>query len=173
MSWFKERRAVLALLVVAGFALGGCGFHPLYADRTGGAPVKAKLQNVSVSAPGTSYGRNLKFTLEDLMGAAGNQGTRYQLSLNPTIYETDIAVQQDTEVTRSNIRMTTPFSLYDQELGEVVFKGTALSVASYNRVDSEFANVIATRDAEERVSNDTARDIYTRLSIFFERQGRS
>ena len=107
------------------------------------------------------------------MGAAGNQGTRYQLSLTPTIYETDIAVQQDTEVTRSNIRMTTPFSLYDQELGEVVFKGTALSVASYNRVDSEFANVIATRDAEERVSNDTARDIYTRLSIFFERQGRS
>lgn len=173
--WLFEKRRIapLAFLLIAALGLAGCGFQPLYADRTGGAPVKAKLEAITIKAPGGDIGNGIKFQLEDLIGERGVASTRYSLQLSPRIVESDVAVQQDTEVTRRNVRLTTPFSLYDQEIGEVVLSGDSVSTGSYNRVDSEFANLMAFRNVQDRVIRDTAQDLYTRLSIYFQRQPRS
>ncbi|MGK2741773.1 hypothetical protein ACSHT0_12845 [Tepidicaulis sp. LMO-SS28] len=173
--WLFDRRQIapLAFLMIAALGLAGCGFQPLYADRTGGAPVKAKLEAITIEAPGGEVGNGLKFNLEDLIGERGVASTRYSLRLSPQVRESNVAVRQDTEVTRRNVRLTTRFDLYDSEVGEVVLSGSSTSTGSYNRVDSEFANLMAYRNVEDRVIRDTAQDLYTRLSIYFQRQPRS
>lgn len=168
----KGQRPQTVLVLLAALALGGCGFQPLYSDRAGSAPVQADLRNVTIEAGG-EIGDGIKFRLEDIIGERGVAGSRYSLSLAPQLREFDVAVQQDTDVTRRNVRLTTPFRLYDHEQERVVLSGQSLSTGSYNRVDSEFANIMAFRNVQDRVVQDTAQDLFTRLSIFFQRGQRS
>ena len=81
-----------------------------------------------------------------------------------------MAVQQDREVTRKNLRLRTSFALHDIETDELLFEAKSFGIVTFNRVASEFANIIAERDAEERVANQVAEDIHSKLAVYFERQ---
>lgn len=164
-------KALLLLLVVAALPLAGCGFRPLYADRGADSTVN-KLADIDVSAPENATGRVLKYNMLDRLSETGYApaSAAYKLVLMPTAYTQDVAVQQNSAVTRANYVMVVSFSLVETAKGKTVYRSTARSRSSYNRVESEFANLTAAKDAEERTSEAIADDIKLQLSVFFDRQ---
>ncbi|WP_293324235.1 LPS assembly lipoprotein LptE [Parvibaculum sp.] len=164
------RLAPLLALLVLGLAPGltACGFSPLYATRDG--DLGASLANVSVEAPDTRLGRDLKYTLIDNLQAAGKSSAapQYVVKLAPRTYEEDVAIQQDASVTRKNIVLLVSFTLTRQGEDKPLYSSLARSRTSYNRVDSEFANIIASEDGLQRSTEMVAEDIKLQLGVYFE-----
>lgn len=165
---------VLAFLLLTAPMIASCGFTPLYAERDS-ASITADLSGLDVRAPDTKLGRELKFNLLDLLSSSGNPPSNpvYVVELAPTVYDEDLAIERDAEVTRRNLVMVVPFRLVDAATQKVVMRSTARSRSSYNRVDSEFANIVAAQDAESRIARAIADDIKLQLSIHFDRQARA
>ncbi|MBX3445560.1 MAG: hypothetical protein KF765_02310 [Parvibaculaceae bacterium] len=154
--------------------IASCGFTPLYAER-GSASVTADLAGLDVRAPDTKLGRELKYNLLDLLSSSGNPPSNpaYVVELAPTVYDEDLAIERDADVTRKNLVMVVPFRLVDTATDAVIMRSTARSRSSYNRVESEFANIVAAQDAESRIARAIADDIRLQLSIHFDRQARA
>ncbi|MDP1625951.1 LPS assembly lipoprotein LptE [Parvibaculum sp.] len=175
---FDGSRARLAALLLAlplmALPLAGCGFTPLYADRTSGS-VASDLSMLDVSAPETRLGRELKYNLLDLLSSSGNPPANpaYRVVLAPTSYERDVAVEADADVTRKTLVVIVPFQLIDTGTNKAVLSSTSRSRSSYNRVTSEFANITAAEDTESRIAEMLAQDIKLQLSIYFDRQAKA
>lgn len=167
-SWRDAGRAV-ALLSLA-ILLGACGFTPLYADRNDSAVV-ADLAMLDVHAPDSRLGRGLKYNLLDLLSSSGNPPANpaYLVELAPIVYNEDLAIEEDAEVTRKNLVMVVPFRLVDTATKKTLLRSTSRSRSSYNRVQSEFANIVAAQNAEDRIARALAADIKLQLSIYFDR----
>ena len=165
---------VFAFLLLTAPMIASCGFTPLYAER-GSVSVAADLSTLDVRAPDTRLGRELKYNLLDLLSSSGNPpvSPAYVVELAPTVYDEDLAIERDAEVTRKNMVMVVPFRLVDTATEAVVMRSTARSRTSYNRVDSEFANIVAAQDAESRTAKAIADDIRLQLSIHFDRLARA
>ncbi|MDO8422237.1 MAG: hypothetical protein Q7S99_08750 [Parvibaculum sp.] len=166
----------LSLIVVIGLSLmlSACGFRPLYGDRGVEASTYGDLSGVTVSSPDTTIGRALKFDLLDTLNDSGDQPATplYKLTLHPRNYSLNVAVQQDATVTRRNFVLVVTYTLRDIGTGKIIYNSTARARSSYNRVDSEFANLSAAADAEKRTAKAVAADIKTQVSVFFDRRAR-
>jgi len=135
-----------------------------------GESVASELASITVQAPNDDANRELRLTLADLLRNDSAYTSKYSISLSSGLAIRNVAVQQDTSVTRKNLVMSSTYSLLDLESGEVLFESQATAIAAYNRVGSEFANIIAERDARERASTQVAEQIRTELAVFFERR---
>jgi len=158
-----------SILIVSLF-LAACGFSPLYSSSAVVESVASELASITVQAPNNDANRALRLTLADLLRNDGFYASKYSISLTSGLAIRDVAVQQDTSVTRKNLVMSSTYSLSDLESGEILFESQATAIAAYNRVGSEFANIIAERDARERASTQVAEQIRTELAVFFERR---
>jgi LPS-assembly lipoprotein len=166
-----RRIQALAATLALSLLVSACGFAPLYAPRSNQSEgVVAGLASITVQAAGDRVDRALRIALEDKLHANGLAAPQYLLVLSSQLIESDVAIQQDTEVTRSNLTLRTSFDLNSIETGETVYEAKAFGIVAYNRVPSEFANIIAERDAEARVASQVAEEIQTKLAIYFERQ---
>lgn len=176
MGSSKAISARLSLVAIIGLSLmlSACGFRPLYGDRGVEASTYGDLSGITVSSPDTSVGRALKFDLLDTINDTGDQPSSplYTLSLMPQSYSLNVAVQQDSSVTRQNFVLVVPYVLRDIATGKIVYKSTARARSSYNRVDSEFANLSAANAAEKRTAKAVAADIKTQVSVYFDRRAR-
>lgn len=174
-SSFDGARARLAALLLAlpllSLPLGACGFSPLYAERSSGS-VTSELAAIDVIAPENTLGRELKYGLLDILSNSGNPPANpaYRVELSPRIYDENVAIEQDAEVTRKNRVLVVPFRLVDTATKQAVLRSTSRSRSSYNRVDSEFANIVSARDAQSRIAKEVAEDIKLQLGIYFDRQ---
>ena len=80
-----------------------------------------------------------------------------------------ICEDRDDSISRFNLRSTAKFRLTDTRTDQVVFRGRVRSIAAYNTVRSDYANLIAERDARQRSADNLAHEIKTRLAIYFSR----
>ena len=165
----------LALVLPSFGSLAACGFRPLYGDNGAAATSAVSLMSITVEAPESSVGRKLKFDLLDNLNNGGEQplSPAYRLSMIPTSYSQNVAVQQDASVTRATFVLVVPYVLISTATGKVVYRSTARARSSYNRVDSEFANLSAAEDAEKRTAEAVADDIKTQVSVYFDRLQRN
>ncbi|MBI1260259.1 MAG: hypothetical protein GC184_00895 [Rhizobiales bacterium] len=161
-------RACLAIGIL--LPLAACGFKPLYAERANGTAITTQMSNIDVKGPETRVGRAIKYNLLDRLGSSGGGGAAYRVEFTPSVYQEDVAIQQDADVTRNNVVVVVPFKLVDTATDKTIFKSVSRSRSSYNRVDSEFANIVAARDAEKRTSQAIADDIKQQLGIYFDRR---
>lgn len=69
-------------------------------------------------------------------------------------------------MTRQNYTLKVRFALYDAGTNQLVHDGSAFSIVSYDRVDSEFANVRALKAAESQAARVVSDDIRTALAAF-------
>ena len=91
------------------------------------------------------------------------------VTLSPSTYEEDVAIQQDASVTRKNIVLLVGFKLRRYGEDKPLLSSIARSRTSYNRVDSEFANIVASQDGLQRSAKMVADDIKLQLGVYFER----
>ena len=156
-------------LVVFGFvlALAGCGFKPMYSNDKDGGEVGVGLSQVEVAAPVGRTEQIVRNELLLLLGIGGRQDKKFRLVNKFNERQVDLAIQLDDSVTRKNLILWYDFSLFDNATGKEVFTGAGRSYAAYNLVQSDYANLIAEKDARERASKEVAYQIRTRLATYF------
>ena len=162
-------RTVAPLFVV--LLLGACGFRSLYGtDATRDAP--GDLATIEVNPIADRLGHQLRNNLLDLLNPRGRPANpRYLLTVRLDQSTQRLAIEKDAFATRANLRLRANFSLDDPDSRETMLTGRILVVSSYNVLDSEFATLMAEKDAKARAAREIAHDIRTRLAAFFVRQG--
>ncbi len=166
MSLFRTFAPIFVVLL-----LGACGFRSLYGtDATADAP--GELATIKVNPIADRLGQQLRNNLLDLLNPRGRPANpRYFLTVRLDQSTQRLAIEKDAFATRANLRLLANFSLHDQDSREIVLSGKSLMVSSYNILDSEFATLMAEKDAKARAARELAHDIRTRLAAFFVRQG--
>ena len=78
-----------------------------------------------------------------------------------------LGVRKTAFATRANLRMQATYYLTSAATGKNVFDGDSTITVSYNILDSEFATLMAEKDARERAVRELSEDIRIRLGVFF------
>jgi hypothetical protein len=174
------------LLLWCSFVLAGCGFSPLYAkpDAHGSAlssvlgredepdvssEIGKALASVEITGlPQTRTAQELRMRLEDLLNPRGaDYGMHYKLTLELEEDNTPSAIQQNREITRFNVVVSTRYALYDGDT--LLAKGVVRLNGSYDAVDSQYATFIASQDTTHRIAQEVAESLKLRLLAAFEK----
>ena len=168
---------ILGVLWIAGLVLGGlqgCGFEPVY--RQGGSSgatsgeLGRSLASVSVLRIDDRVGHRIRNHLVQLLGSGSDQGPdSYELSVKVEETRTPLLIQADDTITRFNLSLEARFVLRELDSGKQLLDGRARSIGSYNVVESEFATVMAERDAENRAAGELSAEIHSLLVAYFSR----
>lgn len=163
MSLFRVSLVLLMLSLV-----GACGFQPLYGSATRNAGVQEKLAQIYVEPINGRTGQILRNELLDLANPGGIPTTpAYRLAITIDVQSEGLAIQNDDTKTRYNLTLGSKFHLTDATGKEVIYSGSTQNIASYNVVQSEFANLAAANNAEKRAALVAAEQINQQLSVFF------
>jgi LPS-assembly lipoprotein len=165
MSLFKSFVLASVLVLVA-----ACGFQPLYGNQTNSAQVTAKLAQTYVLPIEDRLGQIVRNQLIDKISPAGlPSNANYTLKVSMTQTKSNVAIDQASATNRVNMNMTGNYALYDRTGKKPLFKGSAFSIASYNVVTSDFANLSAEKNASKRAAIVVSEEIHRQLSVFFSR----
>ena len=167
MWW--SRPVHLAFLAVMLTATASCGFKPLYGDigRTGAA--QTDLAFIEVDEPQERSAQRLRQILVANLSPQGQPvQPKYRLAVRITEGQEGVGLRTDFTYTRINYRLTGAFTLVDHATGKQILGGTVRGVTAYNVGQDQVATVTAETDARERALQDMARDLQTRMALFFE-----
>ncbi|MSP21248.1 MAG: hypothetical protein EXQ93_07020 [Alphaproteobacteria bacterium] len=168
-----DRRALLAAIGSIPMFLTACGFQPLYGIDRRAADIVVELGDIRIPEIEDRLGQLVRNELLDLVTPLGEpKPPRYVLRVDLKEQKEGLAIKRDATITRFNLTLTAEYELTDAVTRARLNNGTVRATAAYNVVRSEFANVIAGRDAEVRAALVVAEEIKTRLSIYFSRASR-
>ena len=157
--------ARIAMLGLAAGLVAACTFRPLYGDSASGTHARTQTQSIAIAETGNDRTAQLvRNALIDRLTPAGiPSAPAYRLEFTLSDSLGDLLVQQDAEVLRRNFQLSAAYVLRDTADDRIVYRGTETRSASLNRLDSEYSNVIAERDARSRTAETLATAIALRL----------
>ena len=159
----------LGVLILLG-GLAACGFRPLYGPQAGYDRSLDELASISIAPIPDRVGQILRNELRDRLTPRGvPRDPRYRLAIAMEQRKEGLAFEKDESVTRFNLTVRASYRLVDVETGSLLTSGSTRSVAAFNVVLSEFANIAAQADAESRAAKAVGEDIWIRLGVFFSR----
>ena len=159
-----------SIAILACWLTVGCGFQPLYGDRKHN-PVVNEFAYVHVAPIKDRIGQQLRNELlHQLHGSARQNWSKYKLVADLHEGTQALAVRKSAFATRANLTVTATFRLIAEGNNSPIFSATEKTTVSYNILDSEFATLIAQRDAQERAIKSLGKNIVVRLAVFFDRQ---
>lgn len=161
-----------AFVLAAALALSGCGLTPLYSGG-GAGPVAQTLHSVSVAPIDGRAGWLVRTALQDRLGNASGEASRYRLVVRLDDNIVGFGIRQDDSETRERRTLRARYQLVEAENGTVVLDATAGSDVGIDVVSSDYANVAAEQTALERLSNTVADQIVTRIALYVRRGGPS
>lgn len=164
-------KARVAFALLAMLTLAGCGFRPLYgtASIPGGAESAFGSIRIAPVAP-TNDSDRIGYLLSDALDRAihtpgHHEAARYELKLTLTDERRGLSIQDDSSTTRYNYRLTADWTLTPLGSSAALASGRAETTASYNVVDSQYATLIARKDAEDRAAREISEQIKLRLAV--------
>jgi LPS-assembly lipoprotein len=169
----RDRRkffSALTLIAALPFALQGCGFHPLYAEKTGAA---SKLESVRIEPLQERNGQMLHNMLRDRINPSGQPANpEYLLRVSLKEKTTGLGIRKDKTASRYNLSVETRYTLYTVDGKTVLFRGESAATSGYSALDlpAQYGTLSAERDARERASQVVAEDIAQRLAVYFAAQ---
>jgi LPS-assembly lipoprotein len=175
MSWRERQRLQLlkGLALALPLVLGGC-FQPLYGPLASGGSLESELQAIAVNpiVPerlGHYLENELAFALN---GTGSTVVPKYRLTvaLRERV-QTPVIDTVSARATAATVIVDADYILTPVAGGEAITKGTAFSVASYDRTSQRISNLQAARDAETRNAKFIADQIRTRISAAFASRG--
>src|SRR5262249_40319279 len=92
---------------------------------------------------------------------------RWRLSVRLAVAKQGLLITKDESITRFNLNIIANFILYETGSNREVTRGQSRTFASYNVGTSQFATLIAEKDAETRAVREVSG---TRLAVFFTRE---
>ncbi len=152
--------------------LSGCGFHPLYAPRAGGAlsVAQAELAAIYVARLPDRSGQSMRQALRQRFEGAGTGiAKRYELGVLLVLLPEATGIQRDNSTTRVRLIGTASWTLRELSIERaVVANGTARSVDGYNVLNQQFFALELENDAAtRRITSALADQITLQLSSFF------
>ena len=166
----------LSCALLAGVLVSGCQVRPLYgtASTTGefgaSANVTAELaaidiESIATDVTGRTLYNELTFNFER---GAGASEKKYSLKILKDLSTSAVAVEQFAEVPSSyTTTLNASFVLRDIATDETIMTGRSFQSASFDFSNQRYANLRASRDAEERVAKAVANDITARIAGHF------
>ncbi|MBL9011408.1 MAG: hypothetical protein JNL56_09540 [Alphaproteobacteria bacterium] len=162
-------RTILA--ACAALMLAGCGFRPLYGTSSipqGAESAFATIRVEPIAATNDSdrIGFLVAEALDRTLHTPGhNEPVAYALAVKLADERRGLAVQDDASVTRYNYRLVAEWALTPLGAETPATSGRAETTASYNVVDSQYATLVARKDAEDRAAREIAEQIKLRLAV--------
>ena len=164
MSLFKGTPFLIGLII-----LQACGFRPLYSE---GAQVSAmpEFARIKVLPIPDRIGQQLRNHLLTALNPT-QRNVRAQFIMKTKVKESisSLAVKKSAFATRANLTLTAKFSLSDSTGGKRLFSNSRSITVSYKILDSEFATLMALKNARQRAVRELSQDIRTQLGVYFSR----
>ena len=158
-----DRRIVLAALLLG---LGGCGFHPLYAENSplGYDPA---LAAVEVRPVPDRLGQILVATVRDQLNPHGTQlKPRYVLNIGMNVARNDLGIRRDNTSTRGELTLDASLTLNVAGSNAIVYQDKVRTITSFNRPDDAYAATVAADNASELAAADLGREIAQRVAVY-------
>jgi len=156
------------LLAALGF-LGGCGFQPLYGKHFD-AYTPEELAAIKVNPIRDRIGQQLHNHLLSLLNPGGRpKKPRYALEAQVSESIGSLGVRKSAFATRANLTLNVNYSLSSFPMGKSLLNGNDSIIVSYNILDSDFATLMAEKDARARAVRELAQAIRIRLGAYFTR----
>ena len=154
--------AVLAFLT-------GCGFQPLY-GRTENFDIGSELASVEISVIEHRIGQQLRNFLLDRINPTGPpKFPAYTLDIRLSEARQELAVKKSALSTRVKLILTANFGLKGKRQNSGFhLTGTSKMVTGYNILTSDFANLIAEKDARTRAARELSALITNRVATFIQ-----
>ncbi len=148
--------------------LGACGFHPMYGKANHGAVVP-EIAAVGIGIIPDRSGQQLRNMLLDRLTPAGAPAEpRYTLDIALSEARQELGIREDETATRANLIVNARYTLTHVPTRTVLIEGRTRSINSFDIVTSEFATLIAERDARERGLRVISNAIAARLAAYFD-----
>ncbi len=158
---------------MAALLLGGCGFHPVYAPASGGAPGAASqgLSQVSVALLGERSGQMLRDALERRIDGVGGNGPKlYELVVSYGVSQEGVAIDTNDSIatrTRATANATWTLVSMDAERRSIT-AGRARVSDGYNPLNNQFFySDLQNEQLQRRAAEATAEQITTQLAVYF------
>lgn len=172
----KAFTGLICLLV-----LSSCGFKPMYGQNTpGGAELAQVLANIDIDPVRSQSGRQerlsqlLENNLRDRISPLNSSGdTSYILRTNYEVVEQGYGIREDESVTLINLRLIVDFELVDLESDDAIMDGTARAIVTYDLVQSDFSNMTARQSSLERLAEEAANQVITRVGTYLSNNQKS
>jgi LPS-assembly lipoprotein len=154
--------APLALLA----AVGGCGFHPLYAP---GGAAQTGLRDIFVDVIANRNGQELREALQRRVEGTGTDGSKqYELKVSLIFVGNPIGIQPDTSSDRTRFAGTANWTLLKAGQSVKVVSGSAHSLDGANVIDEQFFYSDLSSDAiQHRMAEALADQIVQQLAVYF------
>lgn len=165
-----SRRSLVAV-ALASALLAGCttgGIRPLYGGGYGGetATPLASIDVVSTGRVGQQIRNELVFGFNG--GAGEPDKPRWRLDVQSASVDTAVGVDRYTNLATAQLdQISATWVLTEIGTGRTVTSGTAFANAAYDYSQQRFANLRAKRDADNRAAAAIARDIRTKVAVWF------
>ena len=164
----RLRRRALFLaplgLMMAG-ALGGCGFHPLYASR-GMRDWDPDLAAIDVQQINDRQGQILAMALRENLNPSGVAvAKRWNLQTGMRVTRSDLGIQRNATATTSEITIYATFQVVDLK-GKTVYSSTSNAVGDFDQLEDAYATQVAADGARDRAIREVADEMTLRLAIF-------
>ena len=159
--------ASVLIVAVAGLALTGCGFAPLYGENsTAASPdVVDAMAQVSIRSLPNREGMKLRQVLREGLQPKGTTNVVYDLDVNLATRVEELGIRPDATSSRANLIVLATFRL--NEGGVQVYGDRVQSIVSYNILDDQYATVASQADAENRGIKQIGQEIKARLAVYF------
>lgn len=157
-----------AFVILAAFALSGCGLRPLYADGASGT-VASVLRSVDVAPIEGQVGWLVRNELVERLAGQMPGAATYRLDVELDGDITGYGIRGDRAATRERRTLRARYRLVEIATGTTVLDATAGSDAGIDVVSSEYATVAAEQTAADRLSEVVAEQIVARLGLFASR----
>ncbi len=165
MWWLKyfPRTAVLLVLVAL---LSGCGFRPLYLK--GKQNPQPELAAVEIGPIADRKGQILRNLLLDQLTPKGQSAhPAYVLDASVEFSVRNLGIRRNDRATRALLGVTATYLLRRKRDGAHLSSGASHANSGYDILDSDFATLVAEKDALQHSLEAIAQDIKLRISFLF------
>jgi LPS-assembly lipoprotein len=155
---------LLALATIA--ALAACTVQPVYGPGPSGKPsAPAILAHIAIDPAYDRVGQVVRNKLTfALTGGGGGGDARYQMHLTTTWSELPLGLNAIDSAPTYAVTVTVTYEVSKIGSNEILVRNTSRGTASYDRVNSAFANTRAQLDAQDRAASVAVDDIRLRLA---------
>lgn len=162
------------LVLMFALILSGCGFKPMYGQFSDGkGDLRAVMANIRVSditeqGRPSRIGQVIRNSLLDRLTPFGEtKSAEYILKVSFLIEEHGYGIRQDESVTLQNLKLVAAYQLEDVTTSKVVLDFAARAIVTYDLAQSDYSNMIARNSALQRLSEEVANQMATRIGAFF------
>lgn len=171
------RKNFIYLALTAVFALGACGFRPLYVEREGDAvwhydgkfntSIIQEMAKIKIEPVADRFGQLVRNNLLDSLtpkGTPSDPTYRLYVELKKKTV-TDQALRRDITASRKRVQYYVVYEMTKD--GETLFKNDSTAFVSYDIMSNPYSTTFAEKKTEENAAKIISDDIILRIGAYF------